>query len=169
MALAAARHCLVRLRYAVASGPLQAGVAAAASRSFRLQSDSFALGRRKWGLTGENLDHALTFGYETQEDVLGTDVVVPQLERLTQGQLEDLLGPGCKGWRADGRRAAGPMVSFTRSRTSSRRTPSWLSALRPLRRSRVASQAASARCRGSCARECAPPLGQGRGPFGHGR
>ncbi len=92
-----------------------------------MSSDSFALGRRRWGLTGENLDHlladprqvsaqadedlgrhALTFAYETQEDVLGTDAVVPRLERLTQGQLEDLLGPGCKGWRADGRRARRP-------------------------------------------------------------
>ena len=57
-----------------------------------MSSDSFALGRRKWGLTGENLDHlladprqvsaqadedlgrhALTFVYETQEDVLGNE------------------------------------------------------------------------------------------------
>ena len=34
---------------------------------------------------------------EAEEDVLGADVVVPELERLAEAQLEDLLGPGSEG------------------------------------------------------------------------
>jgi len=38
--------------------------------------------------------------------VLGTDVVVTELQRLTQGELEDLLGARGEGDVATGRRAA---------------------------------------------------------------
>ena len=37
--------------------------------------------------------HALTLADEAEQDVLGTDVVVAELQRLAQRQLEDLLGP----------------------------------------------------------------------------
>src|SRR6476620_6807894 len=40
---------------------------------------------------------ALTLADEAEQDVLGADVVVAELERLAQGQLEDLLGPGGEG------------------------------------------------------------------------
>ena len=36
--------------------------------------------------------HALALPDEAEEDVLRTDVVVAQLERLAQRELEDLLG-----------------------------------------------------------------------------
>ena len=37
---------------------------------------------------------ALALADQAQQDVLGADVVVPQLQRLAQRQLEHLLGPG---------------------------------------------------------------------------
>ena len=37
---------------------------------------------------------ALTLADESEQDVLGADVVVSELERLAEGQLEHLLGPG---------------------------------------------------------------------------
>src|SRR5439155_6897527 len=40
---------------------------------------------------------ALALADEPQEDVLGADVVVPQLESLTERQFEDLLGAGGEG------------------------------------------------------------------------
>src|SRR6185312_5368193 len=46
--------------------------------------------------------HAFAFTDESEQDVLGSDVVVAELERLTQGQLEDLLGPGGEGDVAGG-------------------------------------------------------------------
>ena len=51
------------------------------------------------GQVGAQLDqdlggHALALTDEPEEDVLGADVVVAELERLTQRELEDLLGPG---------------------------------------------------------------------------
>ena len=37
--------------------------------------------------------HAFAFVDEAEQDVLGADVIVAQLEGLAQGELEDLLGP----------------------------------------------------------------------------
>ena len=37
--------------------------------------------------------HALTLTHEAEEHVLGADVAVAQLQRLAEGELEDLLGP----------------------------------------------------------------------------
>ena len=50
------------------------------------------------GQVGAELDehlggHALTLTDEAEEDVLGADVVVAELQRFAQRQLEDLLGP----------------------------------------------------------------------------
>jgi hypothetical protein len=54
------------------------------------------------GQVGPELDedlggHALALTDEAEQDVLGPDVVVPELERLTERQLEDLLGPWSEG------------------------------------------------------------------------
>ena len=38
--------------------------------------------------------HALALADQPEQDVLGADVVVPELERLLERQLEHLLGPG---------------------------------------------------------------------------
>src|SRR5450631_2492645 len=46
-------------------------------------------------------------GYEAEQDVLGTDVVVPEAQRFAQRQLEDLLGARCKRYLADGDLLAG--------------------------------------------------------------
>jgi hypothetical protein len=40
--------------------------------------------------------HALALADQAEQDVLGADVVVAQLQRLTQRQLKDLLGAGSK-------------------------------------------------------------------------
>ncbi len=48
----------------------------------------------------------LAFADEPEEDVLGADVVVSELQRLTQRELEDLLGAGGEGDVARGRGAA---------------------------------------------------------------
>ena len=50
------------------------------------------------GQVGAELDEhlggdALALADESEQDVLGADVVVAELQRLAQGQLEDLLGP----------------------------------------------------------------------------
>ena len=50
--------------------------------------------------------HALALAHQAEQHVLGADVAVPELQRLAQGQLEDLLGTGGEGGRA-ARRAAG--------------------------------------------------------------
>ena len=50
--------------------------------------------------------HALALTDEAEEDVLGADVVVAELQRLAQGQLEDLLGAGRERDVAAGRRSA---------------------------------------------------------------
>ena len=50
--------------------------------------------------------HALALADEAEEDVLGADVVVAELERLAQRQLEDLLGARRERDVAAGRRAA---------------------------------------------------------------
>src|SRR5699024_9989084 len=47
--------------------------------------------------------HALALADEAEQDVLGADVVVAQLQRLTQAQLEHLLGAGGEGDVAAGR------------------------------------------------------------------
>ena len=41
--------------------------------------------------------HAFTLADEAQQNVLGPDVVVPQLQRFTQRELKNLLGPRGKG------------------------------------------------------------------------
>ena len=50
--------------------------------------------------------HALALADEAEEDVLGADVVVAELQRLAQRQLEDLLGAGRERDVPAGRRAA---------------------------------------------------------------
>ena len=50
--------------------------------------------------------HALALTDEAEEDVLGADVVVAELQRLAERQLEDLLGPRREGDVARRRRAA---------------------------------------------------------------
>ena len=49
---------------------------------------------------------ALALTDEAEQDVLGADVVVAELQRLAQRQLEDLLGPGREGDVPGRRRAA---------------------------------------------------------------
>ena len=44
--------------------------------------------------------NALALAHQTEEHVLGSDVAVTELQRLAQGQLENLLGPGREGRRA---------------------------------------------------------------------
>jgi hypothetical protein len=39
---------------------------------------------------------AFAFADQPEEDVLGADVVVTELQRFTQRQLENLLGPRCE-------------------------------------------------------------------------
>jgi hypothetical protein len=63
------------------------------------------------GEVGAQLDqhlggHALALADEAEQDVLGADVVVAQLEGLAQRELEDLLGPRGEGDVAAGRLAA---------------------------------------------------------------
>ena len=41
--------------------------------------------------------HTLTLADEAQQDVLRADVVVSELQRLTKGELQDLLGAGGEG------------------------------------------------------------------------
>ena len=50
--------------------------------------------------------HALALADEAEEDVLGADVVVAELQRLAERQLEDLLGAGGEGDVPGRRRAA---------------------------------------------------------------
>jgi hypothetical protein len=50
---------------------------------------------------------ALALANEAEEDVLGSDVVVAELERLAKGELEDLLGSGREGDVTGGR--VGPL------------------------------------------------------------
>ena len=49
---------------------------------------------------------ALTLADQTEQDVLGADVVVTELQRLAEAELEDLLGTRREGDVAAGRRAA---------------------------------------------------------------
>src|SRR5205814_6890585 len=53
------------------------------------------------GQVGAQLDEhlrgdALAFADQPEEDVLGADVVVAELQRFAQAQLQDLLGAGCE-------------------------------------------------------------------------
>ena len=73
--------------------------------------------------------HALAFADEAEQHVLGADVAVAELERLTQGELEHLLRPGVNGGEPVGAVPASPMVSSTFSRTASSETPNDSSAL----------------------------------------
>ena len=41
--------------------------------------------------------HPFALSHDTEEEVLGPDVVVTELHGLTEGQLHDLLGPGREG------------------------------------------------------------------------
>ncbi len=50
--------------------------------------------------------HALMLPDQTEEQVLGADVIVMELQCLTKRELEDLFGPGCERRRA-GRRVGG--------------------------------------------------------------
>ena len=87
------------------------------------------------GQVGAQLDehlggHALALTDEAEEDVLGADVVVAELQRLAQRQLEDLLGPRGEGdVAADGEEPPWPMISSTWLRTASSEMPSDSSAL----------------------------------------
>jgi hypothetical protein len=86
------------------------------------------------GQVGAELDqhlggHALALADEAEEDVLGADVVVAELQRLAQRQLEHLLGAGVKGMWPDGDEPPWPMISSTWLRTPSREMPSDSSAL----------------------------------------
>src|SRR3712207_1079334 len=51
---------------------------------------------------------ALVLADEAEQDVLRADVVVPQAQRLAEGELEDLLGPGGEGDLARRDLLAGP-------------------------------------------------------------
>ena len=67
---------------------------------------------------------ALALPDEAEEDVLRPDVVVPELESLSQGQLQHLLGPGRERDVPRRRRAPRPMISSTWPRTASNEMPS---------------------------------------------
>ena len=41
--------------------------------------------------------HTFTFPYQSEQNVLGTDVAIPEVERFAQSQLKHLLGSGCEG------------------------------------------------------------------------
>ena len=56
--------------------------------------------------------HALALTDQTEQDVLGADVVVPQLQRFTQRQLQDGLGPRGEGDVATGSLLPGADVFF---------------------------------------------------------
>src|SRR5262249_18044746 len=49
--------------------------------------------------------YPLALAHQAEEQWLGPDVVVPELERLSERQLQDLLGPGRERRRTGGRRA----------------------------------------------------------------
>src|SRR5207237_38451 len=101
------------------------GLAAAPTGGRLARARAAGLRRRRTGVAREQLDdllahagevgaeldqhlggHALALADEAEEDVLGADVVVAELQRLAQGQLEHLLGAGREGDVAGGRAAA---------------------------------------------------------------
>ncbi len=80
------------------------------------------------GQVGAELDEhlggdALALTDEAEQDVLGADVVVAELERFTQGEFEHLLRAGVKGMWPDGDEPPWPMISSTWLRTASREMP----------------------------------------------
>src|SRR5699024_10829570 len=94
--------------------------------------DLLAHGRRLRLQAREHLDGGpLALTQQTQQDVLGADVVVAQLQRLAEAQLEHLLRPGREGDVAGGVWLPSPGVSRTGSRTAARATPRAASALAP--------------------------------------
>jgi len=66
---------------------------------------------------------ALPLPDQAEEDVFGADVVVAELERFPEGQLEHLLGARSKGDVARGTGATLPMISSTWARTASSEIP----------------------------------------------
>ena len=107
------RACWVRLRpnWSSTSEPDGAVLAPASCRR-RTVWPAFSRGAAGALVAGEELDdllahagevgaelhehlggHALALADEAEEDVLGADVVVAELERLAERELEDLLGP----------------------------------------------------------------------------
>ena len=72
---------------------------------------------------------AFALADEPEEDVLGADVVVAELQRLAQRELEDLLGAGRERDVARRREPPWPMISSTWARTASSEMPSDSSAL----------------------------------------
>src|SRR5690606_34051501 len=85
------------------AGGLALGGAASGGRLLALVArealDDFLAHGRRLGLeAGEHLDRgALALAQQAEQDVLGADVVVAQLERLAKAQLEDLLRAGSEG------------------------------------------------------------------------
>ena len=60
--------------------------------------DGLAHGGQVRAQLGQDLGgDALALAQQAEQDVLGTNVVVAELEGLAQGELEDLLGPGGEG------------------------------------------------------------------------
>ena len=72
---------------------------------------------------------ALALADQPEEDVLGADVVVSELQRLAEGELEDLLRAGRERDVPDGAEPPWPMISSTWLRTASSEMPSDSSAL----------------------------------------
>jgi len=105
-------------------------------------------GRLRPGSAGEQLDHsladagqvgpelhehlgghALTLADQAEQQVLGADVVVVELERLAKGELQDLLGPRRERRWLVGALWPCPMISWTWARTAPSEIPSDSSAL----------------------------------------
>ena len=81
------------------------------------------------GQLGAQLDEhlggdALALTDQAEQDVLGADVVVAELQRLAQAQLETFLARGVKGMWPDGACWPWPMISSTWLRTPSSEMPS---------------------------------------------
>jgi hypothetical protein len=100
-----------RLRLARAAARRGAGLLAAGTRRALVAGQQLDHLLPDTGQVGAELDqhlggHALTLADEAQQDVLCADVVVPELERLAERQLEDLLRAGREGDVAGRRRAA---------------------------------------------------------------
>ncbi len=41
---------------------------------------------------------SLSFSFEAEQDVLGSDALVAELHRFPEGHFQDLLGAGREGW-----------------------------------------------------------------------
>ena len=78
--------------------PPAAGLLAATGVARQQLDDLLADARQVGAELHEDLGgDALALTDQPEEDVLGADVVVPELQRLAERQLEDLLGPGREG------------------------------------------------------------------------